>query len=424
MVRIGVDGANVMVGKHNSVTSIFKKELPDLIIVKCVCHSLHLCAEKAAESLPRQLEFLVRESHNWFSYSPKRLEYYRTLYETMNNNNDPKKIQGLSGTRWLARYHAIKTILEQWKELKLLFSIAKSDDKCFMAEQLYDIMRRHPFKALLIFLQNELKHVIQLNLLFQTNNVEPNKLFEDLFLLYKNLLKRLIVPSQLEKLVDSELIEFNFREHLMHTASMYFGFDFHSISRELEEKDLLDVRERCKNFLCSLAEQIQKRLPDNLSLLKTVADLHPRVATSQVKPDIKPLLNYIQRTHVYGKKNDIESEWYQLSNKIWTNTSSSADFYFEVYNDCDAAGCKRFENISKFGLAFATVPISNASVERAFSVYNVVKNKLRNRLSIKMLQSIMMVRFSLSRNGGSCTTFNPSNKMLNLFIGASTIFYF
>ncbi|KAL4721113.1 hypothetical protein ACJJTC_015019 [Scirpophaga incertulas] len=164
----------------------------------------------------------------------------------------------------------------------------------------------------------------------------------------------------------------------MHTASMYFGFDFHTISQELEEKDLLDVRERCKTFLCSLAEQIQKRLPDNLSLLKTIADLHPRVATSQVKPDIKPILNYIQRTHIYGKKTDIESEWQQLSNKIWTNTSSSADFYFEVYDDCDAAGCKRFENISKFGLAFATVPISNASVERAFSLYNVIKNKQKS----------------------------------------------
>lgn len=284
-----------------------------------------------------------------------------------------------------------------------------------MAEQLYDIMRRLPFKAFLIFLRNELKNVTQLNLLFQSDNVEPTKLFEDLFLLYKNLLRRLVVPSQLEKLVDSELVEFNFQEHLMHTASMYFGFDFQNISQELEEKDLLDVRERCKSFLSCLAEQIQKRLPDNLSMLKTVADLHPKIATSQVKPDLKLILNHIHRTHIYGNKNDIESEWHQLSNKTWTNTSTSADFYYEVYNDSDAAGCKRFENVAKFGLAFVTVPISNASVERAFSIYNIVKNKLRNRLSIEMLQSMMMIRFTLIRNGGSCTTFNPSSKMLSLF---------
>lgn len=415
MVGIGVDGANVMVGKHNSVTAILKRKLPDLIIVKCVSHSLHLCAEKAAELLPRQLEFLVRETHNWFSYSPKRLDYYKTLFETINNNKDPKKIQGLSGTRWLARYQAVCTILEQWDELKLLFSIAQSDDKCYMAEQLYDIMDRLPYKAFLIFLKNELKKVTQLNLLFQSENVEPTKLFEDLFLLYKNLLKRLVVPSYLDKLVDSELVEFDFKNHLMHTASMYFGFDFHDISQKLPPRDLPDVKERCKNFLCCLAEQIQKRLPENLSMLKIIADLHPKVATSQVKPDIKLILNHIQRTHIYGNKNDVESEWLQLSNKQWSNTSNSADFYYEVYNDLDAAGCKRFENVSKFGLAFVTIPISNASVERTFSIYNIVKNKLRNRLSIEMLQSMIMVRFTLQRNGGSCKTFQPTTKMLKLF---------
>jgi len=100
----------------------------------------------------------------------------------------------------------------------------------------------------------------------------------------------------------------------------------------------------------------------------------------------------------------------------WINTSTSADFYFEVYNDTDSAGCKRFENISKFGLAFATVPISNASVERAFSIYNVIKNKLRNRLSIEMLQNIMMVRFTLLRKfNGSCINFHPTKNMLALF---------
>lgn len=52
MVGIGVDGASVMVGKYNSVTALFKQELNDLIVIKCVSHSLHLCAEKAAETLP------------------------------------------------------------------------------------------------------------------------------------------------------------------------------------------------------------------------------------------------------------------------------------------------------------------------------------------------------------------------------------
>lgn len=85
-----------MVGKYNSVTALFKQELNDLIVIKCVSHSLHLCAEKAAETLPRQLEFLVRESHNWFSYSPKRLEYYRDI---QHNKQEPKSEEN-PRTQW------------------------------------------------------------------------------------------------------------------------------------------------------------------------------------------------------------------------------------------------------------------------------------------------------------------------------------
>lgn len=102
-----------MVGVKHSVSSLLKQEVPDVVIIKCICHSLHLCAENAAKTLPRQLEYLVREAHNWFCNSPKRKDQYKKLYKVMNGDEakkDPKKIAGLSGTRWLARYSAINTI--------------------------------------------------------------------------------------------------------------------------------------------------------------------------------------------------------------------------------------------------------------------------------------------------------------------------
>jgi hypothetical protein len=47
LIGIGMDGANVMVGAHYSFATLLKAVVPDIIIVKCVCHSLHLCAEYA-----------------------------------------------------------------------------------------------------------------------------------------------------------------------------------------------------------------------------------------------------------------------------------------------------------------------------------------------------------------------------------------
>ncbi|CAD6210503.1 GSCOCG00010903001-RA-CDS, partial [Cotesia congregata] len=196
LVGIEVDSANVNVGANHSVSTLLREDLPDIIVIKCICHSLHLCAKKAAELLPRQLEYLIRETHNWFSHSPKRKDEYKEIYNIINNGTgNPKKIAGLSGTRWLARYSAIDTILSQWDELKLLFELSKSKEKCLTAQHLYKIISCPAFKLFLVFLYSNLKLLTNLNKLFQSNDIEMFKLLDDLFFLYKSILQQIVVPS-------------------------------------------------------------------------------------------------------------------------------------------------------------------------------------------------------------------------------------
>lgn len=76
-----------MVGEHYSFSSKLKETVPHLIVVKCVSHSLHLAAENACKVLPTQLEFIVKECHNWFSNSTKRQIEYVLIYETLCGKN-------------------------------------------------------------------------------------------------------------------------------------------------------------------------------------------------------------------------------------------------------------------------------------------------------------------------------------------------
>lgn len=399
LVGIGLDGTNVMIGEHHSVAELLKRDLPDIIIVNCTCHSLHLCAEKASESMPRQLEFLIRECHNWFSYSSKRLEAYRDLYEIMNESRAPKKIPGFCGTRWLARSHARRTLLEQWEELKLLFMMAKTEDKCFMAEKLYDIMKCRAYHAYFTFLDVHLRQVTKVNCLFQSDNVDPAKLLEDLFLLFKNILQIIVIPRKLETVTDGEYATFDFQEHLMHVSAIHFGYTVEEALPKLDRRDKEDLRERCKTFLVILCSELQKRLPKQITFLKAMVKLSPEIATSQVKPTLVDILQNVQRAEVYGCKQEVEMEWNNLQNKSRENTTRCTDFWAEVQGDTDAAGNKRFPNVCKLALSG---PISNAAVERAFSLYSVVKTKLRNRLSLPTIQSIMTVRYNLNIFHKSC----------------------
>lgn len=52
VIGFGSDGCNTMMGENNSVASRMKIEFPGIFIMKCVCHSAHLCASEACKRLP------------------------------------------------------------------------------------------------------------------------------------------------------------------------------------------------------------------------------------------------------------------------------------------------------------------------------------------------------------------------------------
>ncbi|XP_050064206.1 uncharacterized protein LOC126553056 [Aphis gossypii] len=72
IIGLGVDGASNLCGRHHSLYTLLKEVSPNLQLIKCLCHSLNTCSSKASEVLPANLEFMLRETVSWFSYSPLR----------------------------------------------------------------------------------------------------------------------------------------------------------------------------------------------------------------------------------------------------------------------------------------------------------------------------------------------------------------
>lgn len=117
-----------MVGINNGVFKLLKEEfgLDNLILIRCICHSLQLAISAATkETIPRNIEFMLKETHNWFSCSSKRQLQYSKLFQAINGGKTPLKIPQLSATRWISIEPVVKKILDQWVELHLHFSIVR-----------------------------------------------------------------------------------------------------------------------------------------------------------------------------------------------------------------------------------------------------------------------------------------------------------
>ncbi|CAH1984317.1 unnamed protein product [Acanthoscelides obtectus] len=52
IIGFGSDGCNTMFGANNSVVSRLKLNLLGIIVQKCICHSLHLCASGLVKFCP------------------------------------------------------------------------------------------------------------------------------------------------------------------------------------------------------------------------------------------------------------------------------------------------------------------------------------------------------------------------------------
>ena len=119
VIGFAADTCNVMFGEHNSVVSRLKEKMPNIFVMRCICHSAHLCASHACEKLPRTAGELMRDVYNYFSHSAKRQEQFRVVQHFC--DMEQHKLLRPCQTRWLSLQSCVSRLIEQWDAL-IIFS--------------------------------------------------------------------------------------------------------------------------------------------------------------------------------------------------------------------------------------------------------------------------------------------------------------
>ncbi|XP_011859228.1 PREDICTED: zinc finger MYM-type protein 1-like [Vollenhovia emeryi] len=428
MIAVSTDGASNLCGRNHSVYTLLKRDVPNLQLMRCTCHSLHLCPSKASEELPSSLDFLVREIFNWFSISPLRKINYKKTFDLINCGNDAQKRQmiQLSRTRWLAFYDVVKRLLEQWVELKTHFRIACDAEKCYTARTIRDMLEDNCNKLYLMFLKPILFEVQHLNTSFQSEKIDAGSLYTEFSLTFLSLARKILKPifltarhgSFVQQVIDAVDNDLAF----LPVAEMDFEQEF---KKEIEQSQISEanksqIQQRCFNFLKRLLREMAQRLPANLEIFKKIELLSPRHCTSQVRVKFEelPLSDFFDSdcdVSVY------KSQWEKLRFFDW-NTYYKEDvptnilvFWPDVYKYTDACGRFIFRELAEVVLKILTIPTSNAVVERTFSALTLIKSRIRNKLKTSMLQSLLRIRMNFQAHGKCCKTFQPSTEMIDRF---------
>ncbi|XP_054740561.1 uncharacterized protein LOC129246064 isoform X1 [Anastrepha obliqua] len=414
---LGTDNASVMVGRNRGVISLLKQHQPNIVLVPCVCHSIQLAVSSASKLLPNKIEFLISETYNWFSKSASRQNSYSMLYAAINDGLEPLQMVRACSTRWLSIEVAVKRVTSQWLELKTHFGIAATVECCHKAKLLANLFSDENL-AYLMFLGPILKEVQMVNKLFESNSVDPLKMFSDLKYLLSNLCSLVTYSSETFDPLSSPLLPL-----LIPLPCFHYSFEEFMKTNINDIDTEKNIRDNCRSFLIKLIEQLRQRLPSNIDTLKNINFFSMEKALSAVKTNIFDSFKQEKCRYTSDEISNIEMQWKKLHLIEWEGIDSTVAFWTQVREYKNAFGENPFASLSNFVFEFLVLPLSNAEVERIFSTMNNVKTKVRNRTSTTMLNAILCIRYGLKKEKKCCHDFVITKDLISLMNNSSIYSY-
>lgn len=440
MIGFASDGANVMFGDKHSLVTLFKNDIPYLFTMKCICHSFNLCASYACEKLPRGVEDFCRDVYNHVQNSPKRIGDFKTFQAF--TNIKPHKLLHPCQTRWLSLIEVVNRLLEQLPAIKLYFQAAVHVDRLLSAQSILSKALEPTTELYLEFLKFALPIFTDLNKEMQSETPKLYLLYDKILTAYTTILECFVQAEYLnlteeEKneaqnilhAKETKILNLDFLSEQKHLPmqQIYVGGMVPNLIRrkreigELEEEQLKNFYLKCKEFYIEAAKQILKRFPfddKDRQALKCLKMLNPKAI---LDPEIKKKFPSIADLHYFFPKicpnniTELDREWRMLRNVDFSldqnKTPDIIDFWKHVQKLRNGDESQTFPTLCELVKKLLCLPHSSAAVERLFSAINIMKTKLRNRISTTTIKGVLHTKSEIT----DCYSFEATEKHMKKF---------
>lgn len=392
IIGLATDNASVMAGEFRGLCAKFKSYNTDIFFIRCVCHSLHLCASSACKKLPVEIERLARDIYNFFSHSPKRIFEFKEFQDYVGIKNH--KILRLSGTRWLSLKQVVDRILSQWSALQLFFLSSAAEDGLNISKEIAEQIASPSYKMYFYFLSHILDIVKIMNVEFQAEGFRLHKIYNTFEDNLKLILSFFIKKNIILNTKNISEIDISDISNYLPLNEVYIGANAETYikDKDLSDEENRNIKTKMLEFYVELCLQIKKRFNFNDEALQNISLVDPEKISSEHN-SILPLLNSFPNLYKSEQKEKICTEFRKL--QIQKNLKFTEDielFWGYVGSLKNAQKENLFENLTEFVSKILSLPHSSAAAERVFSELNLIKNDLTNRYHLNTIEAIMFAK--------------------------------
>ncbi|XP_071504712.1 LOW QUALITY PROTEIN: zinc finger MYM-type protein 6-like [Diadema antillarum] len=126
-VSFGTDNASVMTGKYKGVAAFLAAANPEIYILRCPCHLMHLAAKQGGKCLEFKLDDLLVDV--WYYLDKSQLRHQSLQQLQQKHGLESKKILKHVPTRWLSLGIALERLLENWGPIEEFFKSERNTKK-------------------------------------------------------------------------------------------------------------------------------------------------------------------------------------------------------------------------------------------------------------------------------------------------------
>lgn len=418
------DGCSTMVGQWNGLKALLNEDIPGIVTIRCAAHVTNLCLKHSLCELPSEIINLVKDIYNILNSANKAYSFHEL-------QNDlycfSLQVLKLALTRWLSLERCINRIKKLWDALLAFterLSNQKGDEKQKLkAKKIFELMNKIETKCYVLLLSRVLGELNLLNVFFQRKETVIHLASERIKKTFKTIAKYIINKEYIDTTEIHDVDLLDDRQYLK-----YEDFDFGEELSHMLRENVSQVENFCKdafNFTLSILLYLQQMLKDlQQNIFDLVECLKPANAIS--------IKYHLQNPRVFNKllalysnlygNDDEEKEHFfhlwsrlpnlQISQEVLNEEEKPEKFWKMLLEYRTKNGNRLYSGLAQFSLWVLQTPHANAGPERRFSNQNYVKNKFRNKMTVKTVNGTLKLEQAIDYGGG--VEFDGSDLMIDL----------
>jgi hypothetical protein len=293
MIGLVTDGIVDLCPERGALLSVLRINCPNVVHLHSTFAAVTLAFNAAAKKhLSRELEYLLRESHNWFAQSHDRQAKYASIVdfagfsnvENIASDEDEfaigkslRIIEAGMASQWMDIAAFLPFLLGQFEALKTHFVRLAETGACYQAKLLADMYKNDRLRILLHVVNPALRDLREMKQLFEEMSGSGGKLSEPLGAFFIQMASKIMHPEPVDTFTPDELCDVVLDSaSLLPIGDVGFDEEFKAAlldsSLNLEERKAM--RENAFKFMQELFVGMQGILKDSLIVLRSVESFH------------------------------------------------------------------------------------------------------------------------------------------------------